>query len=662
MNPNIIPAIQNFGGFAFALDSDNIPYYFNKQGSWDWMHKDPSVTPTEVHSAAGNMSAVAGGFKYFYTEIHRASGNTIHSCHETNPSPISTITGNFTSKKVVLTLPASAVNGFTDKLKIYGTEDGKSIFYYLGWVDIGTTTFDDDNIARDANVAFGKLTTAVDNTVSQTYLNYPVKNHRYLIATKTRILVWGIKKKTDGTASFTNGSATVMGTDSLWTRALVGDYIRKENDTRKYLVSDWTSATEITISENYGGTTESDVNYVIEGVDDIFRWTAKHPMTAMPMWWAFPTDFYRRVVSKDYSPAMGCNKIGNQPVLFKQHSHYLLSESGDDWAVQEARTKVGTGSHWSIVETSELGTLIFVSYEGLVYESTGVEAKDLGIDLSKAPGGINRSRLEYIQARWLDNLKWYMLIYSSEGSSVHDRILFLDYTLKEWVLLGIKINCIGYIKSSDNGQTVFKPWFGTVGGFVYKGLTGSSLGTGTSGTVKGTITGKGDDYIDDSTATFFTDGDGHKDVYVSLFDTDGVFQEEQKISSNTATRLTVDTNWTSSPQVGWTYEVGSIRWHWKSKVHDFDNNKSKGLDTVLMNFKKVAEERNVDIKIFVSEDPDMPDDEDQTITFDLSQDYYEPLGIRDNRARYFQYEICGHGVNEEVTIHNLEFELSQYLR
>jgi len=217
------------------------------------------------------------------------------------------------------------------------------------------------------------------------------------------------------------------------------------------------------------------------------------------------------------------------------------------------------------------------------------------------------------------------------------------------------------METSETDQTVFKPWMGSTGGFVYKMLTGNNLGA-SSGTLTGTITGAGAAYIDDSLATFDVGGDGAKDVYVSLYDTDDNFQEEQKISSNTGIRLTVDTNWTSSPQVGWTYEIGSIKFYWKSKVFDFDSDNSKTLNNVLINFTKVATTRNVKIKLYVSEDPDMPSTPDQTITFDLSQDYYEPLNFYDNRGRYFQYEISGHGTNDPVTINNLVITLDHYLR
>lgn len=662
LNPNIIPSIINFGKLGYFLDGDNIPKYFNENGSWDWMHKDPTTDITAVESGAGSMDGI---YKYMYTEAHIGSGEDEYSCHETNPSPIYT-TGTLASKKVVLTLPATGLNGFADYLFIYGTDPGSGIYYRIGKVAIGVTSFEDDNIARDANTAFGKLTEAADGVTSQTYLNYPVKNHRYSVAMKSRILVCGVTRVSDGTVEVTNGSKTVAGTSSLWTRAVVGDFFKKDGDTREYVIDAWVSATEITLEDNYEGTTSADSDYVIEGRDDIVRWSAKHPNTAKPLPWSFPLAYWKLLLNKDVpidgNPSiMGISKLGDNPVVFKQRSHFLLTESGEEYLEQESRTKVGTASHWSICETSASGSLIFMTYEGLIYETLGLEAKDLGVDLSKTVDGINKTRLKYVQAKWIAEKNWYVLLYSSEGSSVHDKLLIYDYAFREWVTCDVEANCIASIESSESGQSVFKYWLGTTGGFVYKAQTGCNFGAGMLGTLSGTITGVTTTTITDSTALFLTAGDGQKDTYVSLYDTYGVLQEKQKISSNTATVLTVDSAFTSSPQVGWSYYIGDISWYWKSKVHNFDSDKAKSIETVLLNFKKTSTSQEVKVKFYFSNDPDLIGDaSNQTITFDTSLDYFIPKGLYDNRARYCQWEISGHGNINEFEINNLVLDIQEY--
>ena len=657
LNPDIRPCLVNFKDWCFFVDGDNVSHYFDQNGGFIWMHTDPSTAITANEAVAGDMNGVV---KYIYTEYNKTSGDgDMHSGHETNPSAVYT-TGTLVSKKVTLTLPATADNtGFTH-LKVYATDEDGEIYYYIGSVAIGTTTLEDNGLTRDANYAFGELTTSNAGVVTQTYLNYRIPNVKFILATKTRILAFGTRPKTDGTVAVTNASATVTGTSSLWTDALKDCTIYVDNESRGYVVDSVDSATQITLSETYAGSTDTGLSYEIVGNDSTIYYSAKHPYTAKPLFWAFPANYYRRIRRQDYTEFMGGGLIGDQPVIFKKYSHYMLTENGDDFIDTESNTKVGTCSHWSIVNDPSSGSLVFLSNEGLLYKTNGLEATYLGVDLSKTVDGINTSRLEETQAIWLDTKKWYILIYTSNSGSATDRILIYDFRINQWVIWQIRSNCIAMIESQESSQSVWKPWIGTVGGFVYKLLTGNNLGAD-SGTLSGTVTGGTSTTLTDSGASFYTSDDGLKDVYVSIFDSNSDFVEEQQISSNTGTVLTTDT-WTTTPTTSHTYEIGSIRWYWKSKVFDFGADTSKCIRNVLINFTKVSSSRNVKIKFYVSEDPDMPSSSNQDITFDLSYDYHEPLSLYDNRGRYFQFEITGHGTNDPVTINSIVMNIMEYFR
>ncbi|MBI4911526.1 MAG: hypothetical protein HY823_02210 [Acidobacteria bacterium] len=65
-----------------------------------------------------------------------------------------------------------------------------------------------------------------------------------------------------GTAKFTNASATVTGTGTSWTSAMVGKYIRPTGSTStNYRISAVASATSLTISTNFTQTTTASVAY-----------------------------------------------------------------------------------------------------------------------------------------------------------------------------------------------------------------------------------------------------------------------------------------------------------------------------------------------------------------------------------------------------------------
>jgi hypothetical protein len=66
-----------------------------------------------------------------------------------------------------------------------------------------------------------------------------------------------------GTVTVTNGSATVTGSGTTFTSAMVGRYFHVAGDTDRYLISAFVSATEITLSTVYGGTGGAGQSYNI---------------------------------------------------------------------------------------------------------------------------------------------------------------------------------------------------------------------------------------------------------------------------------------------------------------------------------------------------------------------------------------------------------------
>lgn len=74
---------------------------------------------------------------------------------------------------------------------------------------------------------------------------------------------YGYPNFTGGTASFVNNSATVTGTGTSWTTNMVGMWLANTNDTRTYVITAVASATSLTLSPAYAGTTASGQGYYI---------------------------------------------------------------------------------------------------------------------------------------------------------------------------------------------------------------------------------------------------------------------------------------------------------------------------------------------------------------------------------------------------------------
>lgn len=79
------------------------------------------------------------------------------------------------------------------------------------------------------------------------------------------IQIAGSDEYTTGTIAATNGDATITGTGTTWTAAMVGRYILV--DGFWYLIASFTSTTSLEISEAFGGTTFTGGNYAIATVN-----------------------------------------------------------------------------------------------------------------------------------------------------------------------------------------------------------------------------------------------------------------------------------------------------------------------------------------------------------------------------------------------------------
>lgn len=88
--------------------------------------------------------------------------------------------------------------------------------------------------------------------------------------------ITGVADYVTGTVTATNASATIAGSGTSFTSAMVGRYIRLDSNQIWYKITAYTSATSITIGTAYQGTTSSGAAYTIsekffiDGQDDTF--------------------------------------------------------------------------------------------------------------------------------------------------------------------------------------------------------------------------------------------------------------------------------------------------------------------------------------------------------------------------------------------------------
>jgi hypothetical protein len=107
-------------------------------------------------------------------------------------------------------------------------------------------------------------------------------------------------------------------------------------------------------------------------------------------------------------------------------------------------------------------------------------------------------------------------------------------------------------------------------GQVFRVWDGDNDGIAASTTSSGTVTAATAATLTDSTATFDTTGNGLIERYVVAIDPAGSFIQRRRISSNTATVLTLADDWSTTPDTTWTYIVGGPEFAWDTRWNTGD--------------------------------------------------------------------------------------------
>ena len=142
-----------------------------------------------------------------------------------------------------------------------------------------------------ANAAGNAVVSISDASLSGAPILYrgfghdPPPYFRAIAAHKGRMWGLGHVLHNAGTISLTNGSATVTGSSTLWTEAIVGRYLNPSGSGLSPKISGYTSATQLTLDSAWTGSTASGVYYVIQpdNLNTLFCSQAFRPESWAPL-------------------------------------------------------------------------------------------------------------------------------------------------------------------------------------------------------------------------------------------------------------------------------------------------------------------------------------------------------------------------------------------
>jgi hypothetical protein len=277
-----------------------------------------------------------------------------------------------------------------------------------------------------------------------------------------------------------------------------------------------------------------------------------------------------KIVTGARTPITGLHTTSNSFLIFTSDRIIEVTGFGFDSFRQKVLVDgIGTVADETI-ETDNNGDVIFFSgVEGVYKISVGrQETDDL---LGSLMGG--QSKVTRISSPFMDEVfrgtDEQIDLDPSDYSASHayfdrDNDLYFLYIGNECFIFDNKNNAWSHIPGTKMKNSVYRKSPNSAGqgvlmdnlGFMWNNWTGYENGV-ESGTVTGNPTSSANSTLTDSGASFATSGSGLAGAWVIAVDTSGTMQY-RRITSNTSTVLTVETNWTSNPATTSTYYVGYI--------------------------------------------------------------------------------------------------------
>lgn len=233
---------------------------------------------------------------------------------------------------------------------------------------------------------------------------------------------------------------------------------------------------------------------------------------------------------------------------------------------------------------SERGVMLF---DGTNLRSlSGNEITDYIFDNAK------RDRLKFAVAEFNPAKNQYTLYFASGSSNRNDLGISYDFNLGIWqpIITGRRVSFLSNYINSDFNQT--KLIWGDYFGYLYQDDVNKN--DGPSSGYNGVATGGTTNTLEDTSATFSTSNDGLRGLVLRIYEGTGDGQE-RVITSNTATEITVEGNWSTIPDTTSKYTVAGIDSYWRSKDY------ALGAEDVLKVFKslniRAREEGNINLDI-----------------------------------------------------------------
>jgi hypothetical protein len=516
----------------------------------------PTVTPG-TKAGAG----LTGTYYYFVVPVNSKHLDIFGRACCGIPSVMSAAATPNDQKVTVANIPATHADAQVDQWWIFrnldgvfytGISDEENAFYKVAEIAIGTTTYDDE--VQDGTI--------MDDAMLRFNRNLPPCCKAGAVF-GDRLFQWGFDPYTTGLATRNATASLIDIAGANLTDGLKGCWFQSASNDTRYLIKSVPSTTQIELEDDCAEALSGAAYSIFRDLDEILvsEWgdfDAWGPDGEAYRW--------RLKIPGGFEPRAGI-ELGGQFYIFCLDKMFLLT---------------GKSTVWEDVSNS---------FRGPIYDGLGAVNKDCVVALDntiyvltmRGPARISAGAApdligEKLGLDWMSELApaeldkafvqsdgrrvWFAV--PEAGQTENGRMYRYDIGTDSWWREDyVHPRCSLRVRNVA-GEDKFL--YGQ-GKYIVETETGTR-DLAPSGTTSGTVTTGGTTTLAQATAAFFTTGGGLAEAYVHVYRA-GSYIGSRRITSNTATQLTWSATGagggTLTVAIGDTYEVGSIRWWWKTK-------------------------------------------------------------------------------------------------
>lgn len=637
--------------------------------SWEMGLDEPPAKCVYKAKYNGSLDESAN---YYYKFVLRDSIRGIIG----NPSPASDVmttgTAGANEDGLTITIPTnSAIQSRVDEAEIYRTLGSGAVYFYEARVAYSGTAVDHNSTISDS--ALGSAI-STDNGI-------PVARP-YILNIGDNVILAGSISYDTGTVT-TNGTTTIVGSGTGWTKAMIGKRFNVTADgSIFYLITAVASATSMTLNKAYAASDGSEKVYTIS--DNPLQWENSRVTDAgVILQESFPTDNWDTLQGGDGEKIKGLGRLGESTLLIftNKSTWYSNKASVNAWAKSlklHEGVGVADGAFMTIANDPITGDCFWFSNTLDVVRSSGSQLFNLSGPfihniLNETHEGTHRnlridlSKIEDMHAIFYPARNWYMLFCTIPGETYPRMCLICNCDINgrvlpppaepgpsPWMLWILGVNATSsYLKPDSDG--IDRPMITDEYGYRYLMDSGENDSV-PSGTTTGLITHISSTVLRDSAAAFFTTGDGLKGVRVRTYDPDTwELENDIVIASNDADELTVAA-WTTTPEVGDRYIVGGVSFDRFFKQESYGMpNKVKKRHNMYLTTDKASSARNLIVRNYVGGSKTEEFEGGQAI--DVSSDTHHQISIG-SRGKVHQNRLSNFYGGQPISIHDFTDEVT----